>query len=374
MPVEVIGIDHIYISVRSLERSESFYDRVLQQVMGYRKGRSVIGGDPHVHYFNRQFGFSLRPARAQTAEHDPYASGLHHFCFRVVDDRAVDRAAAELRAVGVDVTAPRHYPEYAPDYYAIFFEDPDGIRLEITNFREQRRRRMYDWDGDASGTASRREFLAAVQRGDREAIEAALTSAPRFATTRDDAGVSVVCLAVYGGQEEIAQLLRGRRTDLDIFEASSVGDARRVAQLLDAHPELLNAFSPDGFHPLGFACFFGRREVFDLLLSRGADLEAPARNAMQVRPIHSAAAQRDPALSLDLMRRLLAAGASPNVRQQGGHTPLHEAALRGHIDMVALLRESGADPDARTDEGKTPLDLARERGHHDIVRLLTTKS
>ena len=162
MPVEVIGIDHIYISVRSLERSESFYDRVLQQVMGYRKGRSVIGGDPHVHYFNRQFGFSLRPARAQTAEHDPYASGLHHFCFRVVDDRAVDRAAAELRAVGVDVTAPRHYPEYAPDYYAIFFEDPDGIRLEITNFREQRRRRMYDWDGDASGTASRREFLAGL--------------------------------------------------------------------------------------------------------------------------------------------------------------------------------------------------------------------
>jgi len=105
-----------------------------------------LGGDPHVHYYNRQFGFSLRPARAGTPAHDPYASGLHHFCFRVLDERTVDRAYAELRALGVAASEPRTYPEYAPDYYATFFEDPDGIRLEITNFREIRRRRMHDWE------------------------------------------------------------------------------------------------------------------------------------------------------------------------------------------------------------------------------------
>jgi catechol 2,3-dioxygenase-like lactoylglutathione lyase family enzyme len=147
MPVEVIGIDHLYLAVRSLERAEAFYDRVMLQVLGYRKGSSIIAGDPHVHYFNRQFGFSLRPARAHAPDHDPYSPGLHHFCFRVVDERAVDRAAAELRALGVEATEPRYYLEYAPDYYATFFGDPDGIRLEITNFREQRRRRMHDWDG-----------------------------------------------------------------------------------------------------------------------------------------------------------------------------------------------------------------------------------
>jgi len=146
MPVEVIGIDHIYIAVRNPERAKAFYDRVMLQVLGYRKAHSTIAGDPHVHYFNRQFGFSLRPARSNTA-HDPYAPGLHHFCFRVVDERAVDRAAAELRAIGVEASEPRYYPEYAPDYYATFFDDPDGIRLEITNFRENRRRRMHDWDG-----------------------------------------------------------------------------------------------------------------------------------------------------------------------------------------------------------------------------------
>ncbi|HTO68754.1 MAG TPA: VOC family protein [Myxococcota bacterium] len=144
MPVEVIGIDHVYVTVRDLARSRRFYDGVMR-VLSYAQAESQIGGDPHVHYFNRQFGFSLRPARSSSA-HDPYAPGLHHFCFRVVDEAAVDRACRELRALGVAATEPRRYPEYAPDYYATFFEDPDGIRLEITNFREGRRRRMFDWE------------------------------------------------------------------------------------------------------------------------------------------------------------------------------------------------------------------------------------
>ena len=144
MPVEVIGIDLVYLAVSDLARSGRFYDGVMR-VLGYARAESEIGGDPHVHYYNRQFGFSLRPARTATP-HDPYAPGLHHFCFRVVDEGAVDRACAELRALGVAASDPRLYPEYSPDYYATFFEDPDGIRLEITNFRENRRRRMFDWD------------------------------------------------------------------------------------------------------------------------------------------------------------------------------------------------------------------------------------
>jgi len=145
MPVEVIGIDHVYLAVRDLARAEAFYDRVMT-VLGYRKAMSEIAGDPHVHFYNRQFGFSLRPAHAGTPDHDPYGPGLHHLCFRVNDEQSVDRAARELIAAGIDATPPRRYPEYAPDYYATFFTDLDGVRLEITNFRENRRRRMFDWE------------------------------------------------------------------------------------------------------------------------------------------------------------------------------------------------------------------------------------
>lgn len=50
---EVIGIDHIYIAVSDLRRSEAFYDRVLIEALGFRKNQFTLGGDPHVQYFNQ---------------------------------------------------------------------------------------------------------------------------------------------------------------------------------------------------------------------------------------------------------------------------------------------------------------------------------
>ena len=91
---EVTGIDHIYVAVSDLTRSEAFYDRVMLQALGFRKNTFVVGSDPHIQYFNRHFGFVLRPCRVPT-RHDPYAPGLHHFCFRVdsiADVRAVAQA------------------------------------------------------------------------------------------------------------------------------------------------------------------------------------------------------------------------------------------------------------------------------------------
>jgi len=66
-----------------------------------------------------------------------------------MDEAAVDRAARELWEAGVETREPRYYLEYAPDYYATFFEDPDGVRLEVMNFREIRRKVMYDWEARA---------------------------------------------------------------------------------------------------------------------------------------------------------------------------------------------------------------------------------
>lgn len=141
---DITGIDHIYLAVSDLARSEAFYDRVMR-VLGFRKNEFEIGGDRHIQYFNRQFGFVIRPARSATA-YDAYAPGLHHFCFRVESAADVAETAMLLRSAGIAATEAANYPEYALDYCATFFEDPDGMRLEVTNYRDERRRRHDCWD------------------------------------------------------------------------------------------------------------------------------------------------------------------------------------------------------------------------------------
>jgi catechol 2,3-dioxygenase-like lactoylglutathione lyase family enzyme len=140
-----VGLDHLYISVSDFARSERFYDAVMER-LGFRKSDRVIAGAPHAHYFTPLMQYTIRPAREGAPAHDPYAPGLHHVCLQVRDRAAVDRACRDLRQLGVAASEPRLYPEYAPDYYATFFTDPDGIRLEVVARRLLREEIARDWD------------------------------------------------------------------------------------------------------------------------------------------------------------------------------------------------------------------------------------
>jgi len=141
---EIIGIDHIYIAVSDLARSEIFYDRVFLGCLGFRKRRFTLGGDTHIQYFNRHFGYVLRPAGTSIAR-NANAPGLHHLCFRVDSVADVEAVAAQLSLAGIEASEAKRYPEYAPDYWATFFTDPDGIQLEVTNYRLERRERHDNW-------------------------------------------------------------------------------------------------------------------------------------------------------------------------------------------------------------------------------------
>lgn len=144
METEVTGVDHVYVTVRDLDTSEQFYDRVMS-VLGFRKvARPLAGGDLHIHYFNRSFQYTLRPAR-NARDYDSYSPGLYHFCMRVRDRTAVDAAFRELGRRGIEASEPRLYPEYHEDYYATFFEDPDGIRLELVNHLRIRKVTVEQW-------------------------------------------------------------------------------------------------------------------------------------------------------------------------------------------------------------------------------------
>lgn len=145
---EIIGIDHIYVTVTDLAVSEKFYDTVMA-ALGFKKNVFSINDESHIQYYNRHFGYVLRPARLQRP-HDAYAPGLHHLCFRVDGKREVQEAAGKLTEAGVATSEPKLYAEYAPDYFAFFFSDPDGLRLEITHYRLERRQRHDDWESPAS--------------------------------------------------------------------------------------------------------------------------------------------------------------------------------------------------------------------------------
>lgn len=142
--IEVTAIDHIYLAVSDFTRSEAFYDRVMR-ALGFYKSDFVIAGEEHAHYFNRSLQISIRPARS-SAPHDSYAPGLHHLCLQVATNAVVDEVSRTLSDLGVSTSEPRLYPEYAPDYYATFFSDPDGIRFEVVARRSGREQIVRDWD------------------------------------------------------------------------------------------------------------------------------------------------------------------------------------------------------------------------------------
>ena len=147
MPVEVIGIDHVFIPVRNLATAEAFYDKVMP-ILGFRRSPTSDRVSPRARYDNRQFSYwvGLRDEPPTTGKAVNDSRGVSHLCFRVVDEQAVDRAYQELRAVGIEATTPQTHIQYSNDYYATFFSDPDGLLLEVMNFNTKRRRRMYDWE------------------------------------------------------------------------------------------------------------------------------------------------------------------------------------------------------------------------------------
>jgi ankyrin repeat protein len=213
-------------------------------------------------------------------------------------------------------------------------------------------------------------FILTVGRGEEAAARAALAADASLAASRNEAGISVIALTVYAGRCEFASEMAALRSNLDLFEAACIGNVERVQRLLERDPDAIDRHAPDGFSAIGFAAYFGHIPLLGLLLERGADFEAPSANAMQVRPLHSAAAHRDPPRTVATSRVLLEAGADPNAQRQGGFTPLHEAVLTGNAKLARLLLAHGANPHLSDDEGDSPLQLAHTGLHPELIALL----
>jgi catechol 2,3-dioxygenase-like lactoylglutathione lyase family enzyme len=75
----------------------------------------------------------LREVQSESGDYDRYRIGLHHLAFEAVSRSDVDERAAWLRAQNVELESEPQEYTYIPGYYAVFFYDPDGLKLEIVH-------------------------------------------------------------------------------------------------------------------------------------------------------------------------------------------------------------------------------------------------
>jgi ankyrin repeat protein len=210
------------------------------------------------------------------------------------------------------------------------------------------------------------DVFEAIRAGDAGRLRALVAANAARASLVGDAGISALMFALYHRRADLVDILVSADPEMNVFDGAALGDAAFVTDMLDAHPAFLRARAADGFTLLHLAAFFGRAEVLDLLLARGAEVEAVSGNPMRVRPLHSGAA----AGQVAVVESLLRAGADPDARQEGGWTALHQAALSGNEAMARLLLEFGADREIRSEDGRTAAAMAAAKGFTALAALL----
>jgi catechol 2,3-dioxygenase-like lactoylglutathione lyase family enzyme len=130
------AIHHLDLNVSDLDRSGPFYDSVLT-LIGFRRINLSAPGEPPGFDWaapsdtNRPMTIGIYAAKNPGHAHDRYAPGLHHLALSANSRDNVDRLYRMLLEIRAEILdAPREYPKYEPGYYAVFFLDPDGLKLE----------------------------------------------------------------------------------------------------------------------------------------------------------------------------------------------------------------------------------------------------
>src|SRR5215468_782089 len=127
-----MGIHHIDLVVSSIDRSLPFY-RELLGPLGWHGISEVEGerGETIWYLSGRETSIGLREEQSDPVGVDRYRVGLHHLAIEADSRRVVDERAEWLRANGAVIESKPQEYAYMPGYYAVFFYDPDGLKLEI---------------------------------------------------------------------------------------------------------------------------------------------------------------------------------------------------------------------------------------------------
>ncbi len=125
-------VHHVFVNVTDMHRAREFYDWLMPR-LGYS---TDWGWDTGHGYLSPHGSFWLKVADPRFAADTFHKDrvGLCEIAFAAATRDEVDALALALADRGATIlTPPREYPEYVPGYYAVFFADPDGLKLELVH-------------------------------------------------------------------------------------------------------------------------------------------------------------------------------------------------------------------------------------------------
>ena len=127
--LNINGIAHIALSVKNISKSKVFYNTLLP-FLGLTR---VHEGDKSIYHVGARTGIMIQQIDENmvSANFNQNNIGLHHFCFRARERKDIDLLGNKLREMNAAIIRGPMEGNWAPGYYYILFEDPDGIRLEV---------------------------------------------------------------------------------------------------------------------------------------------------------------------------------------------------------------------------------------------------
>ena len=131
------GIHHLDLVVSDIERSRGFYSQLLR-LLGWGGVLELTGERGETIWYlqahDTWLGLRRKQSDAHPVPYDRYAVGVHHVAFEAPSREAVHECWEWVLTQGVQTeSAPKEFPHYVPGYYAAFFYDPDGIKLEVVH-------------------------------------------------------------------------------------------------------------------------------------------------------------------------------------------------------------------------------------------------
>jgi catechol 2,3-dioxygenase-like lactoylglutathione lyase family enzyme len=129
--MQLNGIAHIQLTVRDVKHSRAFWAPLLELF----EMQILIDTDTYFYCIGSRTGIALSAIDPKHADDrfDQRRIGLHHLCLRAREREHVDEIAAFAEGLGATMVHPAREDGFAPGYYSVLFEDPDGIRIEVNH-------------------------------------------------------------------------------------------------------------------------------------------------------------------------------------------------------------------------------------------------